>query len=140
MNCRDFYFQGLGLYSSILSFQPFFSCFVACFHSFTPSTIFFLVLPRLTCQSIQSQLSAFNLNQNCTKRISIATLLQLFWNHRIQSLKYRLFDSEKISYWSSNKLVCKKLQRLSFIFLLPELSGFSPRTCFKLVKPLSRII
>ena len=24
MNCRDFYFQGLGLYSSILSFQPFF--------------------------------------------------------------------------------------------------------------------
>ena len=61
-NCHDFYFQDLVLYSSIL----FFFCFVACFHSFTFSNIFFLVLPRLSCQSIQSQLSSFNLNQNCT--------------------------------------------------------------------------
>ena len=43
-----------------------FFCFVECFHSFTLSTIFFCVcvLPRLTCQSIQSQLSALNLNFN----------------------------------------------------------------------------
>ena len=41
-NCRDFYFQGLVLYSSIL----FFFCFVACFHSFTFSSIFFFLCSR----------------------------------------------------------------------------------------------
>ena len=36
------------MYSSILSFQPFFFffCFVACFHSFTPSTTFFFLCYR----------------------------------------------------------------------------------------------
>ena len=46
------------------------------FNTFVPAifyNFFFLVLPRLTFQSIQSQLSAIDLNQNCTKRISIAT-------------------------------------------------------------------
>ena len=41
-NRRDFYFQGLVLYSSIL----FFFCFVACFHSFTFSSIFFFLCSR----------------------------------------------------------------------------------------------
>ena len=56
-------------------------------------------------------------DQNCTKRISIATLLKLFWNNRIQSLKYRPFNYVQIFYWSSYELVSKKLQKLSFIFL-----------------------
>ena len=53
-NCRDFYFQGLGLSSSILSFQLFFFCFVECFHSFTHSTIFFCVCASATYLSINS--------------------------------------------------------------------------------------
>ena len=63
-NCRDFYFQGLVLYSSIL-FSFFFASLRVFILSLSP-LFFFLVLPRLSCQSIQSQLSSFNVNQNCT--------------------------------------------------------------------------
>ena len=64
-NCRDFYFQGLGLSSSILSFQLFFFASLSVFIlSLSPPFFFVCVLPRLTCQSIQSQLSALNLNFN----------------------------------------------------------------------------
>ena len=64
-NCRDFYFQGLGLSSSILSFQLFFFASLSVFIlSLSPPFFCVCVLPRLTCQSIQSQLSALNLNFN----------------------------------------------------------------------------
>ena len=42
MNCRDFYFQGLGLYSSILSFQPFFLASLRVFILSLPQPFFFL--------------------------------------------------------------------------------------------------
>ena len=60
--CRDF-FSG----PSFVLFNTFF--FFASLRVFILSlspAFFFLVLPRLSCQSIQSQLSSFNLNQNCT--------------------------------------------------------------------------
>ena len=44
-------------------------------------------------------------DQNCTKSSSIITLLHPFWNCKIQLLKYRIFKSELIFYWSSIELV-----------------------------------
>ena len=73
-NCRDFYFQGLGLSFSILSFQLYFFCFVECFHSFTLSTIFFVcVCASATYVSINS-ISSF-----CPR--SQLQLSALFWNN-----------------------------------------------------------
>ena len=44
-------------------------------------------------------------DQNCTKSSSIITLLHPFWNCKIQLLKYRIFKSVLIFYWSSIELV-----------------------------------
>ena len=95
-NCRDFYFQGLVLYSSIL----FFFCFVACFHSFTFSSIFFSCAPAtfLSINSIptfflqsQPKLHVHVTNFNC--HFIIAILESQNSVAQIQD-----FYSEKISY------------------------------------------
>ena len=44
-------------------------------------------------------------DQNCTKSSSIITLLHPFWNCKIQLLKYRIFKSGLVSYWSGIELV-----------------------------------
>lgn len=67
--------------------------------------------------------------KNCTIRSRVTTLLHPIWNSKIQWLKYKTSWSVEISCWSSFELVCKQLQKLSFIFLqsdwlltLPRLS------------------
>lgn len=59
----------------------------------------------------------------------VTTLLHPIWNSKIQWLKYKTSWSVEISCWSSFELVCKQLQKVSFIFLqsdwlltLPRLS------------------
>ena len=112
-----------------------FSFFYSLHHFFfSCATATYLSINSIPTFCHRSQPKLHETNFNCH-------LITAFWNHRIQSLKYRLFnsDSEKISYWSSNELVYKKVQKLSFIFLLPELPSFCPMTLIKLLKPLSRI-
>ena len=53
------------------------------------------------CFEVTSMIS----DQNCTKSSSIINLLHPFWNCKIQLLKYRIFKSELIFYWSSIELV-----------------------------------
>ena len=54
-------------------------------------------------------------DQNCKTRSSITILLQPFWNRKIQSLRYRMFLSGQMFYWSSGELVYRKLIKLFLV-------------------------
>ena len=54
-------------------------------------------------------------DQNCKTRSSITILLQPFWNQKIQSLRYRMFLSGQMFYWSSGELVYRKLIKLFLV-------------------------
>ena len=77
-------------------------------------------------------------DQNCTKSSSIITLLHPFWNCKIQLLKYRIFKSELIFYWSSIELVLihkkKEVCHFPSMWLVPLNKPWNLIGCFVLVK------
>ena len=96
--------------------------------SLSPPLFFFLCYRDLPVNQFNPNFLPSISTKTVRNEFQVPLNYSFFWNHRIQALKYRLFnsDSEKISYWSSNELVYKKVQKLSFIFLLPELLSFCP--------------
>ena len=130
------------MYSSILSFQPFFFCFVACFHSFAPSNTFFFLCYR--------DLPVNQFNPNFLPSISTKTARNEFQlplnysffgitefsrsNTGFSTLTLKKYPIDPVMSWFIKR--CKSC--LSFS-CCQSCRALVPRTCFKLVKPLSRI-
>ena len=55
-------------------------------------------------------------DQNCAEQSSVTTLLHLFWNRKIKSLRCWICWSVQLLYWSRIELVCK-VSKVYFTFL-----------------------
>ena len=73
----------------------------------------------------------FQIDQNCLALSSIITLLHPFLNYKIQSLKYRIFLSVQMFYWSSPEL-CKRcfLSSSNLIGFFKQALRFDWLLCF----------
>ena len=73
----------------------------------------------------------FQIDQNCLALSSIITLLHPFFNCKIQSLKYRIFLSVQMFYWSSTEL-CKSclLSSSNLIGFFKQALRFDWLLCF----------
>ena len=72
---------------------------------------------NLNQRSVQQQIGMIS-DQKCTVQISITHSLHSFQNCKIQLLNKYIFKPAQVQvyYRSSTQLVCKKLQKLSFLF------------------------